>query len=50
MGNIDGSIVGDYGYSGLGERILSRLRAFGVDTAHLTQEAPTDIDHVHGRG
>ena len=50
MGNVDRSIVGDYGYSGLGERMLSKLRAFGVDTARLTQEALAEIDHIHGGG
>lgn len=50
MGNAESSIVGDYGDTGLGERILSKLRAFGVDTDHLTQEIPADIDHIHGGG
>lgn len=50
MGNVESSVVGDYGYTGLGERILSKLRAFGVDTDHLTQEVLAEIDHIHGGG
>ncbi len=50
MGNAESSIVGDHGDTGLGERILSKLQAFGVDTDHLTQEIPAEIDHIHGGG
>ena len=50
MANVESSIVGDYGDAGLGERILSKLQEFGVDTDHLTQEALAEIDHIHGGG
>ena len=50
MGNVETSIVGDYGDAGLGERILSKLQAFGVDTDHLTQEILAEVDHIHGGG
>ncbi len=50
MGNAESSIVGDYGNAGLGERILSNLRAFGVDIDNLTQEVLAEIDHIHGGG
>ncbi len=50
MGNAESSIIGDYGYTGLGERILSKLQAYGVDTDHLTQEILAELDHLHGGG
>lgn len=50
MGTVESSIIGDYGYAGLGERILSKLREFGVDTDKLTQEGLAEIDHIHGGG
>ena len=50
MGSTESSIVGDYGHTGLEERILSKLRSFGVDTDHLTQEVLAEIDHIHGGG
>jgi ubiquinone/menaquinone biosynthesis C-methylase UbiE len=50
MGNTESSIVGDYGQSGLGERILTSLKGFGVDTDNLTQEILAEIDHIHGGG
>ncbi len=50
MGDVDSSIVGDYGDAGLGERILAGLRKFGVDTDHLTQEILAEVDHIHGGG
>ena len=50
MENAESAIVSDYGDSNLGERILSKLQAFGVDTEHLTQEVLTEVDHIHGGG
>lgn len=50
MANVENSIVGDYGATGLGERILTGLRAFGVHTDNLTQEILAEIDHIHGGG
>ncbi len=50
MGNVENAIVGDYGDTGLGERILAGLQAFGVDTDNLTQEILAEIDHIHGGG
>jgi sarcosine/dimethylglycine N-methyltransferase len=50
MANTESSIVGDYGEAGLGERILSGLQSFGIDTDHLTQEILAEIDHIHGGG
>ena len=50
MASVENSIVGDYGSGGLGERILTGLRASGVDTDNLTQEILAEIDHIHGGG
>lgn len=50
MENPESAIVSDYGQTGLGERILSGLKALGVNTDQLTQETLADIDHIHGGG
>ncbi|MDA1325941.1 MAG: class I SAM-dependent methyltransferase [Proteobacteria bacterium] len=50
MGNTESAIVGDYGNAGLGERILSKLQSFGMDTDNLTQEMLAEVDHIHGGG
>jgi ubiquinone/menaquinone biosynthesis C-methylase UbiE len=50
MSDVESSVVGDYGTAGLGERILTGLRAFGVDTDNLTQKILAEIDHIHGGG
>lgn len=50
MGHAESLIVSDYGETSLGERILSKLQAYGVDTDHLTQEILAEIDHIHGGG
>ncbi len=50
MGSAESSIVADYGDAGLGERILFKLQAFGVDTDHLTPEVLAEFDHIHGGG
>lgn len=50
MGNTESAIVGDYGIASLGERILSKLQSFGMDTDNLTQEMLAEVDHIHGGG
>ncbi len=50
MTKIDDAITGDYGGSGLGDRIIAGLQRFGVDTDNLTQEILAEIDHIHGGG
>ena len=50
MADAESAIVADYGPAGLGNRILSKLQDFGIDTDNLTQEILAEIDHVHGGG
>lgn len=50
MDNTESAIARDYGEAGLGERILTRLQSFGIDTENLTQEILAEVDHIHGGG
>lgn len=50
MSDTQKAIVDDYGQKGMGQRILSKLKEFGIDTDNLTQEVLAEIDHVHGGG